>query len=1823
MVISSIYRNSSIPGKETFSITHDLGASNPILVYITDVDDVIHVGNVVSRASGSLEIREIPYYEKRYSVKIFYNGTLSDAITYTPEQTPLSGLSIFDTFNVNHSKSDKILANTSLIKGGIQPFDDLYDFLYMPKSVMSRGMLASVVHQGSARVYVLKESPENLPFPLENSDAGLLNSFRTYWNVVSITQAENLFNTTVQYAPSFNGGMPPFYENLSGAGSFNRYIFPEGLEWDDERAFTTTLWDDVKNMDSRWKRYYDETLSSFSRPIPIDSDEATFRTIDTRFIRHYRKPGEEGSPIPVQSFFGGESNPYGFFNWEGLTYEFLDGQPPTRIWDELPQAEQVSYETRYGSVVDKDEPELLIRINNLWFINCYKDVYGNMHSAWSDPELLPEGNGDLVRYSTNGNGDINGERIKLIEDDIADANLVNAAYIKIGWVTYQQQGVHNYMAYRSDTISAWSKRQITNEIGDYVKDFYKLYPINYYDRIMNISTAAYFLPVGVNATNNPGDDITQFFWTDAPPTEIAKGFELYRATGTMSYDKLRLLTPFVVKLTSGRSPVVDFILADYQNFVSKIDDTADTQPPVETREHDSILLKSNITVSGEDISELPDENIFYVWKKTYNAGAPTSEIIYNNFGKTLEGNTYTDTPDTVVPEDALDTGAKAGYIISEDGKNLTIEHTVVVSSAVFVCEQYRDVSGNSDFEDTGRNYIKYISEITIGDLVDRKIVSLVVTSETNQFTVDPLHGDTLTKDNFTGPRSINIRAFGTNIDYSEGNWYRWKTEDYDYENIKETASAEAWGAIEIEVDTHWVSLDKSDSFHTISWNSDGFDNASLRYNVYKFQLTAPSGAIVYDYITISKIAEGKSSQDIAMKPGSFAIPLNLATTGFDGTNTRKKFVVSSFNIGAPSYSWVLRNKNNDELATVVGTSFTFQADQSQFDATIDTYSPTSTSNIIANAPYTLTVIEDSTTLFEESLIGVIIAGSSAVKGEEGTAGISVIYDPNDLIPTDEYGVPNKTVNEFTEVKIFRGTVLQAAGAGAEEFSLEVIQADLPTEVTATDDGLSIRVTSVPGGFDVLPITFKIFKNADKPVVDVNDDPVIFIYKLVKAVAGGNPVVMNLDNEASIIHIASNGNDFVTQVVNSSLNYVASTTVSVKKGVLDLTSSFVRGLEVYFNDEKLKIVTGGSSYLIYGEYTGGPTRGALMVYLNVLNASFYVYVNFASDALSVPEFLKVTIKYEDATTGLILSKSLSLKKLVASQEIRTIQIIPVSGTSFRSDAINEDELFFNIKFFEGKDPDPVNAWTTPTVTVGVNPNNSLYDAGTKVLTVKKVDITSQNLAVTIYSGGTSAFVQIVNQEAGEGIQTLYFEGEVLTHTATSQTLPDRFVLLGAPYIETATYDVVKALGATGEITSNNMLWKKSSQNAVWACYSHRSEGYWRAPFRLKGEKGTTGKSFVTVRAYKFATTAPATPTGTVVPPPGDWHITPFESDTWVSEILLEKTSTEYVLVDGSSWSTPVRLSGIAGLSVKMLYRKHVQSTMDQNLKPQSASETDNWKDSPQRTGPATSDNIFFSFGYFDNNSILIGAFSDPAIFRFPQATDGDSIIGPMPDHKWVADGLSFQKPGGGYGPEVYLRGNTGLTGPMPGHKWFGSYLSIENESGDFEDPEDLLGPRGWTPLIVLEFVDGLGYFKLLDYVGGIIAKPTIHIGQYMTTSGYVDTPSPEFSISRTTPTEYVYKITENPSGTTDVTVDDFYLPTAVDHLIQFLHEAYPGSEGNIHNVTYYGNVAPPEAGQPWVNISDDVDLGRYVSVYPYYRIIYNTGGNYYSLYKVLTAIQVLT
>jgi hypothetical protein len=152
------------------------------------------------------------------------------------------------------------------------------------------------------------------------------------------------------------------------------------------------------------------------------------------------------------------------------------------------------------------------------------------------------------------------------------------------------------MAYRDTVDEAWKVRKTSAEIAQFIKNYYKPFPINYYDRIFNQTTKANFLPVGMTASNNPEDDITYLNWTDAPPptSKIPQGYELYMSTSLFSFDSTQQLSGWTILLASGRSPVMDYITTDHTHFRTTATGTAVGEVPIVTRNYDEINLTAHL-----------------------------------------------------------------------------------------------------------------------------------------------------------------------------------------------------------------------------------------------------------------------------------------------------------------------------------------------------------------------------------------------------------------------------------------------------------------------------------------------------------------------------------------------------------------------------------------------------------------------------------------------------------------------------------------------------------------------------------------------------------------------------------------------------------------------------------------------------------------------------------------------------------------------------------------------------------------------------------------------------------------------------------------------------------------------------------------------------------------------------------------------------------------------------------------------------------------------------------------------------------------------------
>src|ERR1035437_1215897 len=244
-----------IPYLETVIISHNSVAEGIITVTIEDASGVLYDGYILSRSVGQIICREIPYMLGVFKFRVHQGTDTSASFEYTPSQVDNDGIPLPFTVQISHSKNKNPIAKSSQILGGHHVFDNIYDFLCMPHELMEPTMSITVkCVDGVVRTYTLDSIPEDSVWPLKDADVGVIGSFRNYWLLQSEAKKELSYVTESQYAPDFNGGIPPFYENPTALGTTDRYSFPIGTEWDDEREFTLNSWVTERTEKHTWKR---------------------------------------------------------------------------------------------------------------------------------------------------------------------------------------------------------------------------------------------------------------------------------------------------------------------------------------------------------------------------------------------------------------------------------------------------------------------------------------------------------------------------------------------------------------------------------------------------------------------------------------------------------------------------------------------------------------------------------------------------------------------------------------------------------------------------------------------------------------------------------------------------------------------------------------------------------------------------------------------------------------------------------------------------------------------------------------------------------------------------------------------------------------------------------------------------------------------------------------------------------------------------------------------------------------------------------------------------------------------------------------------------------------------------------------------------------------------------------------------------------------------------------------------------------------------------------------------------------------------------------
>ena len=1051
-------------------------------------------------------------------------------------------------------------------------------------------------------------------------------------------------------------------------------------------------------------------------------------------------------------------------------------------------------------------------------------------------------------------------------------------------------------------------------------------------------------------------------------------------------DETKLLGDWTLTLVSGRTPVIDWINSSHDAFYTKVEDTATPDEPKTTREFDTITLAAHATQDGKDLFNLANEDIKIVWKRIYNAGMDDNLVIYNNFGRRY--NSSTGEYDDYVEDIVTGSDMPSGFNTTDDGKSIIVDHTEVDSNAIFELTLYRNVDANNEFQGTGLSWIPYKSEKIISDYKDRVVKSVVVSAEAFNFILDG-NADkaALQKTDFVGPTAINLKAFASNVDYTDGKWYKWNL-DYDFHTLKETSTATEWKAIEEDKSTYWVDLIDNNMNHQVLWNSDGFETETVDYNIYKFQVTTTTGVEVYDYVTLTRITEGAAAMDIRITPEQFAIPLTQDGTAYDG-KTEKIFKVGSQNIPNPAFTWSLKDKAGNELVSISGvTQFTFNAD---YNASSTDYQPISIEDLKSKAPYTLTVEETTQTndnLIEEAIIPTILGGNLALKGETGEGGLSVLYDKNDLVPSEYDGTILGTVSESTEISVYKGGVAQAGGTNSDQYQLELVT--VPTGITASvENYLTLSVTGIT---DAAPakttIEFKIKENGTNYIVDTDGNEVIFKYTIVKSKAGKHAYTAQLTNEAQIVNVDSTG--IRTMTINGLSNVVAKTSFRLFQGIEELTIDPTK-MSFYYNNNLMTLISDGTQSVWGKEGTNSSTYH-LQNYLVHDHSTNEVLVIIGQNE-TIADIVEITLC--EGNTGLNMERTLTLSKIEAPDGVLEIQIIPANGTTFTPDQKSTAQLLFYVKFKQnGVEIDP---WAQVEAKLD---GTSITYSNDRIY-VSKSQVNAQSY-LTVSCGNTISGVDIVNMESAEGLVVLYCEAENLeTGVATSD---NPYGPAGAPRGIDITYAEAKNGDQNFSKSSLGNVWKKDSTNGIWRVERKTSDAYWSCPTRIIGERGEKGKNLVQVKIYT-TTINPSAPSGLSLPP-SSWQLSiPNSGVIYVSERTYEYVGSnngdygnnkEYKEFEGSSWTAPVRLTGQNGTRQQAAYRKYTHNSMPSGDYPsnnmaslQDLINNSNWHATADATGASDSHYIFVSYREIDDTDHFTGDWTKPTIFRYPEAIDGAS------------------------------------------------------------------------------------------------------------------------------------------------------------------------------------------------------------------------------------------
>ena len=638
-------------------------------------------------STNSYVIRDIPYRVGSHTLFIRHEGTwfklLSVILTAITNPFPFPG-----TLNRATTKQKLPLLKQNDIKGD-KIFTDIFDLLYLEKEDMTLGMKCTVwlAQENKIKTYALNPNYPiaTIPYPLQDEPYDIneprpsdLFSFRKYWYLDSVAEPELQPVAKIQYAPEFNGGIPPYFQGyISDSVKSNGYIFPSGSEWDDERAFTDTKWTDNKinlGADRSFYKRFNKTING-NYSIPLRIDQVTSGYLANRFARRFQFPQELGNQgtlvdFRIRTFYEGESNVLAEYSVDGVGYSFTDKPPAKRTWEQLTVEERTKYITYYNLTYSNSSgyqiltalnvdtlPSLVVNgvsttvrqlvekdNNALWVVYAQMDDFSNLESPWTDIQIFLEDNPALVRFNskeTTGEDGINEIR-KRIDIKVNSLGGVESAYyqdyIDVGYVKDYNFAIHNYVATRASVSEPWIVQKIGGESGEYQDIVYKEYPINYYDRLNNTRTKLNYIPVGNRGLKNSQDDIAGDPVSTAFQAKV--GFELYFSVMKKNFQGNNILdtwSPWI--RSSARPAVIDDIVASTDSFKST--EVTTGSAVVITRENQSLFLEAKLFLEQNEIIEGTiyqeanvaesiverREEIRYTWKRLFNNGNAENLVI--------------------------------------------------------------------------------------------------------------------------------------------------------------------------------------------------------------------------------------------------------------------------------------------------------------------------------------------------------------------------------------------------------------------------------------------------------------------------------------------------------------------------------------------------------------------------------------------------------------------------------------------------------------------------------------------------------------------------------------------------------------------------------------------------------------------------------------------------------------------------------------------------------------------------------------------------------------------------------------------------------------------------------------------------------------------------------------------------------------------------------------------------------------------------------------------------------------------------------------------